>query len=88
VDEKQNTERGRCFARPETTTPAFSRRNAGVSNDEAGCRLIARRVPTLVIQHRVFAGIPEEIGHAAREGVHWPVEAVIEDLSHGMQEKS
>src|SRR6476661_7351163 len=51
-------------------------------------RSVARRVPTLAIQHRVFAGIPEEIRHAAGDGVHWPVEAVIEHLSHGMQEKS
>jgi hypothetical protein len=30
VDEEQDTERGRRFTRPETTTPAFERTNAGV----------------------------------------------------------
>ena len=87
VGEKQNTERGRGFTRPETTTPAFVPANAGGS--EPSCdRSIARRVPTLAIQHRVFAGIPEEIRHAAGDGVHWPVEAVVERLPHWMQEKS
>jgi hypothetical protein len=43
-----------------------------------------RELWALFVQHRIFTGVAEEVGHRAGEFIYWPIETVIQHDAYGM----